>query len=135
MPLVNSLSRRNPLDINKDITIGVALPLDETNMFKGTETTSEQSKTNLLSLLLTYPGERINLPNYGIGLKKLIFETNVDLPALKDKIEKQVEFYLPNLNIRDVRTTRSEDKHTIFINVTYSVRSTGITDTIQITYN
>jgi len=135
MPLVNSISRRNPLDINKDITIGVALPLDETNMFKGTETTSEQSKTNLLSLLLTYPGERINLPNYGIGLKKLIFETNVDLPALKDKIEKQVEFYLPNLNIRDVRTTRSEDKHTIFINVTYSVRSTGITDTIQITYN
>jgi len=135
MPLVNSISRRNPLDINNDITIGVALPLDETNMFKGTETTTEQSKTNLLSLLLTYPGERINLPNYGIGLKKLIFETNVDLPALKDKIEKQVEFYLPNLNIRDVRTTRSEDKHTIFINVTYSVRSTGITDTIQITYN
>ena len=135
MPLANSISRRNPLDVNKDITIGVALPLDETNMFKGTETTTEQSKTNLLSLLLTYPGERINLPNYGIGLKKLIFETNVDLPALKDKIEKQVEFYLPNLNIRDVRTTRSEDKHTIFINVTYSVRSTGITDTIQITYN
>ncbi len=135
MPLVNSISRRNPLDINNDITIGVALPLDETNMFKGTETTSEQSKTNLLSLLLTYPGERINLPNYGIGLKKLIFETNVDLPALKDKIEKQVEFYLPNLNIRDVRTTRSEDKHTIFISITYSVRSTGITDTIQITYN
>jgi len=135
MPLVNSISRRNPLDINNDITIGVALPLDETNMFKGTETTSEQSKTNLLSLLLTYPGERINLPNYGIGLKKLVFEQNIDLSSLKDKIEKQVEFYLPNLNIRDVRTTRSEDKHTIFINVTYSVRSTGITDTIQITYN
>jgi len=135
MPLNNSILRRNPLDINNDITIGVALPLDETNMFKGTETTSEQSKTNLLSLLLTYPGERINLPLYGIGLKKLIFETNVDLPALKDKIEKQVEFYLPNLNIRDVRTTRSEDEHSIFISITYSVRSTGITDTIQITYN
>ena len=77
MPLNNSISRRNPLDINNDITIGVALPLDETNMFKGTETTTEQSKTNLLSLLLTYPGERINLPLYGIGLKKLIFETNI----------------------------------------------------------
>ena len=74
MPLTNSLSRKNILDINKDITIGVALPLDETNMFKGTETTTEQSKTNFLSLLLTYPGERINLPNYGIGLKKLVFK-------------------------------------------------------------
>jgi len=135
MPLANSLSRRNPLDINKDITIGVALPLDEINMFKGTETTTEQSKTNLLSLLLTYPGERINLPNYGIGLKRLIFETKIDLPSLKDKIEKQVEFYLPNLNIREVTTTHSEDKHSIFISITYSVRTTGITDTIQINYN
>ena len=135
MPLTNSLSRKNILDINKDITIGVALPLDETNMFKGTETTTEQSKTNFLSLLLTYPGERINLPNYGIGLKKLVFETNIDLSSLKDKIQNQVEFYLPNLNIREVTTTRSEDKHSIFINIIYSVISTGIIDSIQITYN
>ena len=135
MPLTTSLTKQNTLDINKDITIGVALPLDETNMFKGTETTSEQSKTNLLSLLLTYPGERINLPNYGIGLKQLVFETKIDLPSLKDKIENQVEFYLPNLKIREVTTTRSEDEHTIFISITYSVRSTGETDTIQINYN
>jgi phage baseplate assembly protein W len=135
MPLNNSLLKQHPLDIDKNITIGVALPLNETNMFKGTKTTTEQAKTNFLSLLLTYPGERINLPNYGIGLKKLLFETNIDLSSLEDKIEKQVEFYLPNLIIREVTTTRSEDKHSIFINITYSVRSTGITDTIQINYN
>ena len=135
MPLINSIKKQNPLDINKNITIGVALPLDETNMFKGTKNTTEQLKTNFLSLLLTYPGERINLPNYGIGLKKLVFEQNVDLPSLKDKIEKQAEFYLPNLNIREVTTTRSEDEHSIFISITYSVKSTGETDTIQINYN
>ena len=49
MPLMNSITRKNPLDINRDITIGVSLPLDETNMFKGTKNTTEQSKTNLLS--------------------------------------------------------------------------------------
>ena len=122
MSLFNSITRQNPLDINKDITIGVALPLDETNMFKGTETTTEQSKTNLLSLLLTYPGERINLPNYGIGLKKLIFENKIDLSSLQDKITNQVNFFLPNLNIRNVDVSRSEDEHSIFISVTYSVR-------------
>ena len=104
-------------------------------MFTGTKTTTEQLKTNLLSLLLTSPGERLNLPNYGMGLKKLVFEQNIDLPLLKDKIEKQVEFYLPNLNIREVKTTRSEDKHSIFISITYGIKSTGITDTIQINYN
>ena len=135
MPLLNSITRKNPLDINKDITIGVALPLDETNMFKGTKTTTEQSKTNLISLLLTYPGERINLPSYGVGLKKLLFEQKIDLPTLQDKIEKQVEFYLPNLNIREVTTDMSEDEHTIFINIAYNVISTGTTDSIQLNFN
>ena len=135
MPITNSIIQNNPLDINKDITIGVALPLNETNMFKGTKTTTDQSKTNLISLLLTYPGERINLPTYGIGLKQLLFEQQIDLPTLKDKIEKQVNYYLPNLNIRKVTTDMSEDKHTIFINITYNVRSNGITDTIQLNFS
>jgi len=135
MPITNSIIHHHPLDINKDITIGVALPLDETNMFKGTKTTTEQSKTNLISLLLTYPGERINLPIYGVGLKQLLFEQKIDLPTLKDKIEKQVNYYLPNLIIRKVTTDISEDKHTIFINITYSVRSNGATDTIQLNFS
>jgi len=135
MTYFNSLTSKNPVDINKDITIGVALPLNETNMFEGTKTTTEQSKTNLVSLLLTYPGERINLPKYGIGLRKLIFEQEIDLPALKTKIEEQVNFYLPNLNIKTVKTSKSEDKHTIFISITYSVRSTGKSDSIQININ
>ena len=54
MPLINSTKRINPLDLNKNVTIGVAFPLDETNMFKGTPTTREQVKTNLLNLLLMY---------------------------------------------------------------------------------
>ena len=52
-------------------------------MFKGTETIQEQNKANLINLLLTYPGERINLPDYGIGLKNLLFEQQIDLENLK----------------------------------------------------
>ena len=131
---LNQLERHR-FDFNKNVKIGVAFPLDETNMFQGTESIKDQIKSNILNVLLTYPGERINLPNYGIGLKKLVFEQNVDLPSLKDKIEKQAESYLPNLNIREVTTTRSEDEHSIFISITYSVKTTGETDTIQINYN
>ena len=74
MPIIKGIRRVNPLDLNKNVTIGVAFPLDETNMFSGTETIQEQSKANLINLLLTEPGERINLPNYGVGIKKLLFE-------------------------------------------------------------
>ena len=36
MPILQEKRRINPLDINKRVNIGVALPIDETNMFKGT---------------------------------------------------------------------------------------------------
>ena len=134
MPLNNSISRRNPLDINNDITIGVALPLDETNMFKGTETTTEQSKTNFLSLLLTYPGERINLPNYGIGMKNLLFEQNIDLETLKEKIQTQISTYIPSIQLRNISTNQSEDKHALFISLSYDYLLDGSSNSIQLNF-
>ena len=38
MAILQGLKRVNPLDLNKNVTIGVAFPLDETNMFAGTKT-------------------------------------------------------------------------------------------------
>jgi hypothetical protein len=56
MPIIQGIKRINPLDLNKNVTIGVAFPLDETNLFNGTETIREQVKSNLINLLLTQPG-------------------------------------------------------------------------------
>ena len=78
MPLIQKIKRINPLDVSKRATIGLAFPLNVVNMTSGTETTKDQIKTNFLNLLLTVPGERINQPNYGIGLKNLLFENNID---------------------------------------------------------
>ena len=52
MALVKGIRRISPLDLNKNVTIGVAFPLDETNIFSGTETVKEQVKANLINLLL-----------------------------------------------------------------------------------
>ena len=48
MPIIQGLRRKNPLDINQNVKIGVAFPLDESNMFTGTPTTKEQVKSNLV---------------------------------------------------------------------------------------
>ena len=72
MAIFNQSRRINPLDINRNVTIGVAFPLDEVNIFKGTETFKEQVKSNLINVLLTEKGERVNEPNFGVGLKILI---------------------------------------------------------------
>ena len=63
MAIINKNRKINPLDINQDVTIGVRFPLNDVNMFKGTQTFKEQVKSNLLNLLLTEQGERLTKKN------------------------------------------------------------------------
>ena len=135
MPIIQGIKRINPLDLNKNVTIGVAFPLDETNLFNGTETIREQVKSNLINLLLTQPGERIFLPKYGVGLKYLLFEQQINLEILEEKIRIQTTRYIPQIEITELRTGLSEDQHTVFINISYSFFTDNSTDSIQLNFN
>ena len=134
MPIIQSIRRINPLDLNKNVKIGVAFPLDEENMFSGTETVKEQIKANLLNLLLTYPGERVNLPKYGIGLKNLLFEQNIDLETLKEKITNQINIYIPDITLGNIGINESDDKHTIQISLSYIYILDRTTQSIQLNF-
>ena len=134
MALVKGTRRISPLDLNKNVTIGVAFPLDETNMFAGTKTIKEQIKANLINLLLTYPGERVNLPTYGLGLKHLLFEQDIDTESLQLKIQTQMNNFLPEVSLKNISTGLSEDEHTLHISLTYTYILDNSTDQIQINF-
>ena len=135
MPIIQGIKRINPLDLNKNVTIGVAFPLDETNLFNGTETIREQVNSNLINLLLTQPGERVFLPKYGVGLKYLLFEQQINLEVLEEKIRTQVTRYIPQIEITELSTGLSEDQHTVFINISYRFFTDNNTDSIQLNFN
>jgi|TARA_R110000796_G_scaffold1160_3_gene4526 hypothetical protein len=135
MAYVNGNRRISPLDINKNVTIGVAFPLDNVNMFKGTQTLKEQVKSNLINLLLTEPGERVNEPNFGVGLKNLLFEPNLDVEILKEKINTQIEFYIPTISLSGVDVNSIEDEYKLFIVISYSFNLDGSSDAIQLNFN
>ena len=135
MPIIQGIRRISPLNLNKNVTIGVAFPLDETNLFNGTETIREQVKSNLINLLLTQPGERIFLPKYGVGLKYLLFEQQINLEVLEEKIRTQVTRYIPQIEITELSTGLSEDQHTVFINISYRFFTDNNTDSIQLNFN
>ena len=135
MPIISGIKRISPLNLNKNVTIGVAFPLDETNLFNGTETIREQVKSNLINLLLTQPGERIFLPKYGVGLKYLLFEQQINLEVLEEKIRTQVTRYIPQIEITELSTGLSEDQHTVFINISYRFFTDNNTDSIQLNFN
>ena len=59
---------------------------------------------NLKMLVLTIPGERIMDPNFGVGIKKYLFEQNTPIAhsEISAKIYNQVGLYLPYLQIDDI---------------------------------
>ena len=95
----------------------------------------EQIKSNLINVLLTEQGERVNLPNFGVGLKNLLFENNINLPLLEEKINQQINLYIPNVSLANVQTGLSEDQHTIFISIVYRYLLDNSTDSIQLNFN
>ena len=135
MPLIQNTKRINPLDINEKVTIGVAFPLNEVNMSSGTQTAKEQIKTNFLNLLLTIPGERINQPNYGIGLRNLLFENYIDENSLLENINTKVEYYMPEISVDNIKVNKDADQYKINIKLTYSIKLDNVQDSIQINYS
>ena len=134
MPIIQSARRINPLDLNKNIKIGIAFPLDEINFFTGTEKVREQLKTNLLNLLLTAPGERINLPNYGIGLRNLLFQNGINKELLAERIRDKVNQYITDLSIKKIYF-KETDEHTIHMIVEFTYILDGTLDSIQLNFN
>tara|TARA_Y100000004_G_C8702407_1_gene322250 strand:- start:148 stop:540 length:393 start_codon:yes stop_codon:yes gene_type:complete len=59
---------------------------------------------NLTMLLLTAPGERIMDPDFGVGMRKFIFE--MDHPStysnVSARIKQQIDKYLPYIEIEDI---------------------------------
>ena len=134
MPLIQGI-RKDPRDLNNNIKIGVAFPLDENNVFNSTDTLIDQAKSNLINLLLTVPGERVNLPNFGVGLKNLLFEQNINIEALREKIIAQSNLYVPNIQVFDVKTALSTDQRTLFVSITYRSLLDNTVDAVQLNFN
>ena len=134
MPLIGSTRKQNTFDLNNNVKIGVAFPLDETNIFKGTETVTEQAKSNLINLLLTNPGERVNLPNFGIGIKSLLFEQRINKSILVKKIKKSADYYIPNIDVIDIQITRNPNGHSVFMVIVFRSLLDQGTDAIKINF-
>ena len=135
MPLINSFRNISPLDINKNVRIGVAFPLDEINMFKGTQTIKEQVKSNIINVLLTEQGERVNEPTFGVGLKKLLFEQNPNENDLYEKINQQINIHIPEISLLDTLVNFIDNENLLYITITYMFNLDNSQDSIQLNFN
>ena len=113
--------------------LSVALPLAVSpidgayNVHKDLKSVARQS---LKMLILTSPGERIMFPNFGVGMRRYLFEQNIPGfgAELKSKVATQVTKYIPYIRLADVQVINSKDNNTINLQISYSIPSAGLRD-------
>lgn len=78
--------------------------------FLRTQKGVNQIKADLLILLLTEPGERVMLPEFGTPLKKFFFEPND--PTLEEKVKEtisnSIKTWEPRIAVTQIQVTNSE---------------------------
>ena len=127
----------NPIDLpeNEQVAVGVTFPFNRGGVFGQAFTTKEQIKSNLINLLLTDRGERINQLDFGIGIKRLIFEQRVDVEELKRKINQGSEIFIPEIELIDILVEKDPNSHTLRIVISYRILLDYDQDTIELNFS
>tara|TARA_B100001093_G_C26567021_1_gene901256 strand:+ start:121 stop:558 length:438 start_codon:yes stop_codon:yes gene_type:complete len=118
----------NPLDLNKDVAVGITLPFGKSSgLFNLSYTTEEQSISNLKNLLLTRKGERVFQPNFGSNIPSLLFEQmNSSLEVdLEQSLRDDIGFWLPYISIDDILIQPDFDRNLVRIELSFRVTEQG----------
>jgi len=135
MPIPQTI-RVNPLDLQKNIVIGVSLPFNAPGVFNKTYSTKEQTKSNLINLLLTDKGERIMNPEFGTDLRKSLFDniTDSSIEILKAKIIDAVNIFIPEIFLEDVIIEPDSDYNTLNVTINYRLIISNTPDQVTVQF-
>ena len=135
MPIPQTI-RVNPLDLQKNIAIGVSLPFNGPGVFKSTYTTKDQIKSNLINLLLTDTGERVMNPNFGTNLKRFLFEgiTNNNLETLKDNILNSILSYISEITVTNITLVPNTDNNLVDLTIEYYLNISQTPDQVTVQF-
>ena len=115
----------------------IPLALDNTQPgFEHLNDIREVVKQNMKMILLTIPGERVMMPEFGVGIQELLFENINDeltLSEFRGKIRNQIKLYLPSVKVESVDFFESDvDNNKIMAHIEYQISSLGILDDLQV---
>jgi len=104
------------------------------------KTLGQTVKQNLKMLVLTVPGERIMVPEFGVGLSKFLFEqiNEETFSDITQKLAEQINLYMPAVNLEEVRFVTSDEDITLAFNevqvvIKYNILPFNASDQLIIT--
>ena len=109
----------------------------EKKMFQNVNNVKELVSFHMKNLLLTNPTEKISDPNYGVGIRKMLFENMIPerLNLWEDKITRAINFHMPYVNLQQVSTEPFFDENKISIKIIYNILEDTETQILEIDLN
>lgn len=100
-----------------------------------TATGNDNIRNKVLQLLLTSPGERVNLPEFGCGLRELVFDPNNEILAATTEftVHRSLQRWLAeDIIVQGVEVSNNEGE--LSIEVAYLRRDQQEADKIKIAF-
>jgi phage baseplate assembly protein W len=128
---VNKIAPQVPLEINEEH--GNYKEYAMTDLTKVVD-------QNIKMVLLTSPGERIMNPNFGVGMRKYLFQNQItidrgtqSLPPLRENIISQLSTYVPYISIQELEIGGSSYENMLKVKIKYYVTESGTASTFELT--
>jgi phage baseplate assembly protein W len=131
------IQKISPLDLQPRKAVGVSVPFTGRAVFNSTYTTQDALKSNIINFFLTDRGERFFNPNFGAGLRAIVFEqmTSDKIEEIESLIRTGMSTWFPNVVVNNVQIQDLPDSNTVTVFLTYSVPYTNIQqDTVVINF-
>lgn len=116
------------------------LEIDPDDGISLTKTYKQVASQNLKMLVMTNPGEKVMSPEFGVGIKRYLFETPSPTlsSAIKTKINEQVNKYLSYIQINDIivgdtiTTPDNIDNNLLSVKINYFIKPLDLHDTLEV---
>ena len=117
-------------------SVALPLELDDGDGFTMIKSIKKLVRQNLKMLLLTDPGERVMEPDFGVGMKRFLFEnygSGVEA-QIDSKIREQVNIYLPVVSIIDIAFGIADaDNNRLAFSIFYAIPELDDKDLLEFT--
>ena len=129
--------RIDPIDVSEKSAVGIRLPFNKKTIFDLDYTTKDHARSKLINVLLTSPGERLNQPLFGAGLKNRLFQQNTPIAGdeLRSIVTPQVEQFVPEIKIKNIALRDGGlQGHILFVTVNYSLVNNDEEDSVSLSF-
>jgi len=119
-------------------SLSIALPLRRSSIdgFQMNKDFRSLIRQNLKMLILTNPGERVMSPEYGVGIKRFLFEQEGTQTLLRidQKMRSSIKKYMPTIGIIDILYDSANiERNSLGIRVLYKIPSLNSSESLEIT--